>query len=123
MVVPPETRAAVAEHARRESPNESCGLLVLRDGVAERYVEGRNAAASPYRFELDVDPEVWFLEDDGYELAIVHSHLTSPARPSRTDVENIGLWERKPYVIYSVARDELAAYEIAGGRIAELPLA
>jgi len=123
VVVPPETRAAVAEHARRESPNESCGLLVLRDGVAERYVEGRNAAASPYRFELDVDPEVWFLEDDGYELAIVHSHLTSPARPSRTDVENIGLWERKPYVIYSVARDELAAYEIAGGRIAELPLA
>ena len=123
MVVPPPTREAVADHARREAPNESCGLLVVRDGVAERYVEGRNAAASPYRFELEVDPEVWFLEDEGYELAVVHSHLSSPARPSRTDVENIGLWEGKPYVIYSLARDELAAYRIDGGEILSLPVA
>jgi len=122
VVVPPATREAVAEHARREAPNESCGLLLVRDGVAERYVEARNAAASPYRFELDVDPEVWFLEDDGWELAVVHSHLTSPARPSRTDVENVGLWEGKPYVIYSLARDELRAYAIRGRAIDELPL-
>ena len=115
-------RRALVEHARREAPNEACGLLLLRDGVAERYVEGRNAAASPYRFELEVDPEVWFLEDEGYELAVVHSHLSSPPRPSRTDVENIGLWEGKPYVIYSVARDELAAFRIEGGAILELEL-
>ena len=62
-------------------------------------MRGRNAAASPYRFELEVDPEVWFLEDDGYELAVFHSHLASPPRPSRTDVENIGLWAGRPYLI------------------------
>jgi [CysO sulfur-carrier protein]-S-L-cysteine hydrolase len=122
VIVPAATRKALAEHARREAPNEACGLLLVRDGVAERYVEGRNAAASPYRFELEVEPETWFLEDDGYELAVVHSHLSSPAHPSRTDVENIGLWEGKPYVIYSLARDELRAYSIAAGGIAELPL-
>ena len=75
---------------------------MLRDGVAERYIPARNAAARPYRFELDADPEVWFLEDEGYELAVFHSHLSDPPRPSRTDVENIGLWEGRPYVILTV---------------------
>ncbi len=110
-------RRALEEHARREAPNESCGLLVLRDGVAERYIPGRNRAASPYRFELDVDPETWFLEDEGWELAVVHSHVASPPRPSRTDVENVGLWEARPYVIYSLEHDELAAWRIEDGRI------
>lgn len=122
VAVPAEVRAAVAAHAREEDPNESCGLLVLRDGVAERYERGRNAAASPYRFELEVAPELWFLEDDGYDLAVVHSHLSSPPRPSRTDVENIGLWEGKPYLIYCVARDELAAWTISSGAIAPLEI-
>jgi len=74
VVVPPPVREALAEHARGELPNESCGLLVLRDRVADRYEPGRNAAESPYRFELEVDPDLWFLEDEGYELAVVHSH-------------------------------------------------
>ena len=123
VVISPETRRALEEHARAEAPNEACGLVVLRDGVAERYVPGRNAAASPYRFELEVDPETWFLEDDGYELAVFHSHLSSPPRPSRTDVENIGLWAGRPYLIYTLRTDELAAWRIADGRIAPLGLA
>ena len=110
------------EHAQAEQPNEACGLVLLRAGVAERYEPGRNAAASPYRFELDVDPELWFAEDDGYQLAVFHSHLSSPARPSRTDVENIGLWEGKPYLIYSLARDELRAWTIQDGEISPVEL-
>jgi proteasome lid subunit RPN8/RPN11 len=122
VVIPAAVRAELEEHARAEAPNEACGLILLREAVAERYVRGTNAAASPYRFELDVDPEVWFLEDDGYELAVFHSHLSSPARPSRTDVENIGLWEARPYVILSLGSGDLAAFTIEGGRISELPL-
>jgi proteasome lid subunit RPN8/RPN11 len=122
VVIPAEVRTALEEHARAEQPNEACGVIVLRDGRAERFVAGRNRAASPYRFELDVDPEVWFLEDDGYELAVFHSHPSSPARPSRTDVENIGLWEGKPYVILSARTGELNAFAIRDGRIEELPL-
>jgi proteasome lid subunit RPN8/RPN11 len=123
VVVPDAVRQALAEHARDESPNEACGVVVLRDGVAERYVAGRNAAASPYRFELDVAPETWFLEDEGYELAVFHSHLSSPPRPSRTDVENVGLWAGRPYLIYTVRTDELAGWRIADGSIEPLELA
>jgi proteasome lid subunit RPN8/RPN11 len=110
-------RSALVEHAEAELPNEGCGLIVLRDGVAERFVAGRNRAASPYRFELEVDPETWFLEDEGYELAVFHSHPASPPRPSRTDVESIGLWDGRPYVILSLRTGELAAWRIAGGHV------
>jgi len=122
VAVPEKVRRVLEEHSRAEAPNEACGLLVLRDGVAERYERGRNLAASPYRFELDVDPDVWFLEDDGYELAVFHSHVSAPARPSRTDVENIGLWEGRPYLILSLGTGELAAFTIEGGRISKLEL-
>jgi proteasome lid subunit RPN8/RPN11 len=121
--VPAEVRRELVEHARAESPNEACGLVVLEAGVARRYVPGRNAAASPYRFELEVEPETWFLEDEGCELAVFHSHLSSPPRPSKTDVENIGLWEGRPYLIYTVRTDELAAWRITSGVIEPLPLA
>jgi proteasome lid subunit RPN8/RPN11 len=117
VVIPADVRRALEEHARADAPNEACGLVLLRDGRAERYVPGRNASASPYRFELDVDPEVWFLEDEGYELAVFHSHLSSPPRPSRTDVENIGLWEGRLYLILTVASGELAAWRIREGLI------
>ena len=120
--MPAATRRALVEHAQREVPNESCGLLVIEDGVAIRYEPGRNAAASPYRFELEIDPELWFLEDDGYELAVVHSHIASPPRPSRTDVENVGLWQGRPYLIYCLARDELQAWTIRDGAIEPLEL-
>ena len=123
MIISEDLRRALSEHAEAEKPNEACGLLALRDGVAERYYPARNAAASPYRFELDIDPEVWFLEDDGYELAVFHSHLSSPPRPSRTDVESIGLWEGRPYVILTVSTGQLGAWHIEDGRIRAEPLA
>jgi len=122
VVVPASVLGELAEHAREEAPNEACGLVVLKGGVAERYVRGRNAAASPYRFELDVDPDTWFLEDDGYELAVFHSHVSSPPRPSRTDVENIGLWAGRPYLIYTLRTGELAAWRIEDGTFEPLPL-
>ena len=113
-MIPANVRAQLAEHAREESPNEACGLVVMRDGIAERYERGRNALASPYRFELEIAPETWFLEDDGYQLAVFHSHPETEPKPSRTDLANIGLWKGRPYLIYSLARDELRAYTIDG---------
>ena len=85
MVIPEVVRAQLVEHSRREAPNEACGLVLLRDGVAERYERGRNALGSPYRFELEIAPEIWFLEDDGYQLAVFHSHPETEPKPSRTD--------------------------------------
>jgi proteasome lid subunit RPN8/RPN11 len=122
VVIPAAVRAQLAEHARGEAPNEACGVVVLRDGVAERYERGRNTLRSPYRFQLDVDPEVWFLEDEGYQLAVFHSHPETEPKPSRTDLANVGLWSGRPYLIYSVALDELRAYTLEHGAFDELPL-
>ena len=119
-MIPAAVRSALVEHAEAERPNEACGLVALRNGVAERYLPATNVAASPYRFELRPgDPLDYYLEDEGYELAVFHSHLSSPPRPSRTDVENIGLWEGKPYLILSLGTGELAAWRIRDGQMEE----
>ena len=120
MVVLGDVREALAAHARAEEPNEACGLLVFQEGIAVRYEPGENTLASPYRFELKpADPATLFLEDDGFELGLFHSHVSAPARPSRTDVENAREdWPGRPFLIYSLAADELAAFRIsAEGRV------
>ena len=125
MVIPPVVRSALVEHAEAEKPNEACGLVAVRDSVADGYYPCVNEAASPYRFDLrPPDPNLPFdLEDEGYELAVFHSHLASAPRPSRTDVENIGLWEGLPYLILALHTGELAGWRIADGRVDPLELA
>jgi proteasome lid subunit RPN8/RPN11 len=118
VVIPATIRDAIAAHARDESPNESCGLLLLDGENAVEYVRAENKAASPYRFELYLDPVAW--SEIEHDQAVVHSHLSSPPRPSRTDVENIGQWEGRPYLIYCLRTDELAAWTINGGAIEPL---
>jgi proteasome lid subunit RPN8/RPN11 len=123
VVVPEEIRVQLVDHAREEAPNEACGLVAFRDGVAERYLPGENTLASPYRFELRPrDPADFFLEDEGYDLAVFHSHPETAPRPSRTDVENIGLWEGRPYLILGLASGELAAWRIRQGKVEPLEL-
>ena len=123
VIVPPELRRELERHAAEEVPNEACGLVLLRDGRAVGYERGRNAEASPYRFRLEVEPEVWFLEDEGYELAVFHSHPTSAPRPSRTDLERAGLWASRPWLILRTDTRELAAWRIEDGRARELTIA
>jgi len=123
VVIPAAVRAEIVAHANAELPNEACGLVVLEDDVAVEYVPGRNASPSPYHFELEINPLVWAdLNDRDGAQAVFHSHVSSPPRPSRTDVENIGLWAGQPYVIYTVRTDELAAWRIVEGAIEPLPL-
>jgi proteasome lid subunit RPN8/RPN11 len=121
VVVPTEIREQLVEHARAEAPNEACGLVAFRDGVAERYLPGENTLRSPYRFELRPrDPADFFLEDEGYDLAVFHSHPETAPRPSRTDIENIGLWEGRPYLILGLASGELAGWRIRNGGVEPL---
>ena len=122
MVVPAALREELRAHAAAEAPNECCGLLLLRDGVAERYERGRNALASPYRYELEIDPSLWFLEDEGYELAVFHSHPETEPIPSRTVRELAGLWSGRPFLIYGLKLDELRAWRIARDRVEEIRL-
>jgi proteasome lid subunit RPN8/RPN11 len=123
VVVPPAILEQLVAHAREEAPNEACGLIAFRDGVAERYLPGENVLASPYRFELKPrDPADFFLEDEGYELAVFHSHPETEPKPSRTDVENIGLWEGRPYLIMRADTRELLGWRIVNGRVESLTL-
>ena len=40
-------------HAREDRPNECCGMVGGKDGVATKVVRVANAAASPLRYEMD----------------------------------------------------------------------
>ena len=123
VAVPAAVRRALVEHANDELPNEACGLLLLDRGTAVEYVRGRNVSASPYRFQLEIDPVTWAdINDRDLDQAVFHSHVSSPPRPSRTDVENIGLWAGQPYLIYTVRTDELAAWRIVDGSIEPVEL-
>jgi proteasome lid subunit RPN8/RPN11 len=122
VVIPAVIRAELHAHAGREAPNECCGVIAFADGVADRYLPGRNALESPYRYELEIDPSVWFLEDDGFELAVFHSHPATKPEPSRTDRELAGLWSGRPFLIYSLAFDELRAWRISRDAVEEIEL-
>ncbi len=89
----------IVAHARRDFPNECCGVVAVRDGRAMAVYEATNVQASPLRFEVDplevlrIDNAI---EAEGNTLgAIYHSHTRSEPYPSQTD---IGFAERWPHV-------------------------
>lgn len=130
---------AIVAHARAESPNESCGLVigtapVSDGGEALRYEALRNRAASPFRYEIHPDDliRVAVAADDADEVfwAIVHSHVRSPAVPSPTDV-GLAFYPDALHVLVSLADEEadpvtgapsLRAWRIVDGEVHEVAL-
>ncbi len=92
--LPSDLRDAMLVHLIREAPNEGVGLLAIarRETTAEavRFFPGENIDASPSRYTMhprDVVTALDTIAAHGWELgAIVHSHLSGPATPSRTDI-------------------------------------
>ena len=108
-------------HTREESPNECCGYLPLRDGTVERVHRAENVRRSPYGYELDHKSlfAANGLEDDGYSVAVYHSHPRSPAEPSQTDI-NLALYPNWLYVIVSpVDEPQVRAWRIDDGQVRE----
>ena len=112
-------------HARREYPNEACGLLAGKDGRVEKVYQMTNAEHSPVTYRLD--PEEQYrtfteIEEEGWELlAIYHSHSHSPAYPSATDLE-LAFYPDSLYLIISLAdraRPTIRAFRIVEGVIEE----
>jgi proteasome lid subunit RPN8/RPN11 len=95
VTLPAAIRDGIVEQARRELPNEACGIVVgdgpaADGGAALRWAPLRNQLASPLRYAIDPEDllHLTIETDDADEVfwAIVHSHVASPARPSPTDV-------------------------------------
>ncbi|HEY4227522.1 MAG TPA: M67 family metallopeptidase [Candidatus Limnocylindrales bacterium] len=95
VTLPAAIRDGIVDQARREVPNEACGIVVggrsaADGGVALRWAPLRNQLASPFRYAIEPDDllRLTIETDDADEVfwAIVHSHVASPARPSPTDL-------------------------------------
>lgn len=88
--LPRSFRDAIVAHARRDHPDECCGILPGRDGVVTRVVPMANAERSPTGFTFESGE--WLrvnraMEDAEEELLVVyHSHTMTAGEPSRTDI-------------------------------------
>jgi proteasome lid subunit RPN8/RPN11 len=121
---------AIVEHARRDAPNECCGMVATTsDGVAVSVHAAQNTAASPFRFEVDgleLHRTLTGIEDGGNELgAIYHSHTRSDPYPSQTDVNFAANWPGVEWIIVGLANGAdpvVRSYLIEGGAITEVPV-
>jgi proteasome lid subunit RPN8/RPN11 len=112
-------------HAQADAPNECCGYAYGRDGAVERTVRANNPRKSPYGYELDSKSLLAAndLDDDGYEVAIYHSHPRSAAEPSQTDI-NLATYPHWTYLIVSLSDDppRVRAWRIVDGKVDEEPI-
>jgi proteasome lid subunit RPN8/RPN11 len=117
----------VIAHARADAPNECCGMIASRDGVAVAVHRARNAAASRFRYEIDGMEQYKIqsaIEDAGLDLgAIYHSHTRSAPLPSETDI-NLAFYPDAVYLIVGLAGEEpdVRAWTIRDGQVSEAAL-
>jgi [CysO sulfur-carrier protein]-S-L-cysteine hydrolase len=112
---------SLVEHAREEAPNECCGYVRARDGIVNEVFRSSNERASPYGYELDAKSlfAVNELDDEGWEVAIYHSHPRSSAEPSQTDI-NLAQYPHWVYLIVSLdGKPVVRAWRIEDGRVSE----
>ena len=130
MDISPELVERMVEHARRDFPNECCGMVAVRDGRAVSVHEAENIARSPLRFEVDgmeVHRTIEAIEDSGAQLgAIYHSHTRSEPYPSQTDINFAAGWPGVQWLIVGLRRNSPEAvvrcYTIDDGHVSEIEL-
>ena len=121
------TRDAIVAHARRDHPDEACGIVAGPEGSDRpaRFVPMLNAAMSPTFYEFDSADLLKLYKEmaanDEEPVIVYHSHTATEAYPSRTDVA----YASEPgahYVLVST-RDpetfEFRSYRIVEGEITE----
>ena len=124
-------RDAIVAHAKRDHPDEACGIVAGPEGSdrAERFVEMLNAAGSPTFYEFD-SMELFRLykemDEAGEEpVVIYHSHTATEAYPSRTDI-GLASEPGAHYVLVSTREHgnsegpvEFRSYRIIDGEVTE----
>jgi proteasome lid subunit RPN8/RPN11 len=130
LIISAALRDAIVAHARRDHPDEACGVVAGPAGSdrPERHLPMVNAERSPtfYRFDSMEQLRVWREMDDHDEepVIIYHSHTATEAYPSRTD---IGLASEPDahYVLVSTrdpAEAEFRSFRIEDGTVTEEPV-
>ncbi len=117
----------IVDHARRDAPDECCGVIGVRDGQATSVHALENLAHSPLKFVIGADliGAMDEIEGVGDELgAIYHSHTRTSPYPSQTDVNFSVNWPGVEWLIVGVAGDdaEVKSYVIDGGQVREVPV-
>jgi proteasome lid subunit RPN8/RPN11 len=83
---------AIVAHARRDHPDEACGVVAGPVGSDRpaRFVPMPNAARSPTFYEFDSADLLQLYKEmddrDEEPVVVYHSHTATEAYPSRTDV-------------------------------------
>ncbi|MGO1051865.1 Mov34/MPN/PAD-1 family protein [Crossiella sp. CA198] len=130
LVIRRDLADAMVEHARRDHPDEACGVIAGPAGSdrPERFIEMVNAERSPtfYRFDSGEQLRVWRAMDaaDEEPVVIYHSHTATEAYPSRTDISFAS--EPDAHYVLVSTRDpevhELRSYRIVDGVVTEEPV-
>ena len=119
---------AIIAHARRDHPDEACGIVAgpIGSDRPERFVPMANAERSTtfYRFDSMEQLKVWREMDDRDEepAVIYHSHTSTEAYPSRTDIAYAS--EPNAHYVLVSTREELdepdvRSYRIVDGEVSE----
>ena len=115
----------IVAHCQGGYPNEACGLVAGKEGLAVRVIPMRNADASPatYRFDAEEQFRVFDeMDDEGLEVhAIFHSHTHSEAYPSPTDHRQ-AFYPEAHYLILSLedrSTPQLRGFRILDGEVNE----
>ena len=92
LTIDQETYDAIVAHAKRDHPDEACGVVAGPEGSdrAERFIPMVNAAGSPTFYEFDSSELLALYKDmdarDEEPVVVYHSHTATEAYPSRTDI-------------------------------------
>ncbi|HTS14477.1 MAG TPA: M67 family metallopeptidase [Candidatus Sulfotelmatobacter sp.] len=131
--LPAAIRDELVASSRAALPNEACGILAgpasaFDGGAATEFHGLRNAAASPFFYQIDAAEQLKVMlaidDADAVVWGIFHSHVASAPRPSATDVR-LAAYPDALYLLCSL-RDpdapEVRAWTILDGTITEVPL-
>ena len=125
------TYDAIVAHAKRDHPDEACGIVAGPEGsdAPERFVEMVNAAGSPTFYEFDSTDLFRLYQDmdarDEEPVVVYHSHTATEAYPSRTDI-GLAMEPGAHYVLVSTREHgnnegpvEFRSYRIVDGEVTE----
>jgi [CysO sulfur-carrier protein]-S-L-cysteine hydrolase len=121
---------AIVAHARRDHPDEACGVIAgpIGSDLPTRLIPMDNAARSMtfYEFDSMEHLRIWREMDDNDEepVVIYHSHTATEAYPSRTDIA----YASEPNAHYvlvstrSVDKTDFRSFRITDGVVTEEPV-